>query len=87
MKEFIKSTLRGSGTGISSKRVIMFVLVCMFIGEFLAWYFMKLPPNATLEDQLFTFLLAALGAVFGEPLMEAVKMNAQKKIDDPKKES
>lgn len=87
MKEFIKSTLRGSGEGISSKRVTMFIFIGMFIWEFMEWYVMKLPPNQTLNNQLFTFLLAALGTIFGEPLMEAVRSNAQKKIDDSNKGS
>lgn len=86
MRSFIKSTLMGSGTGISSKRVIMFLLLAIFAGEFLAWYFLKIPPNAVLDEQLFTFLLAALGTIFGEPLMDAIKLNAQKKVDDSNKD-
>lgn len=87
MKTFIKSALTGSGTGISSKRLIMFLLFTIFTGQFVAWYVFKLPPNEVLNTQLFTFLLAALGTVFGEPIMDAIKLNAQKKVDDSNKGS
>lgn len=87
MKKFILATLQGSGTGISSKRLIMFLLFTIFTSQFVAWYGWHVPPNETLNTQLFTFLLAALGTVFGEPIMDAIKLNAQKKVDDAKKDS
>ena len=87
MKKFILSALQGSGTEISSKRLIMFLLFTIFTSQFVMWYGWHIPPNETLNTQLFTFLLATLGTVFGEPwIMDAIKLNAQKKVDDSRKE-
>lgn len=75
---FFFSMLRGSGDGISSKRFFLFVIVSLFIFEVTAWYGWHIPPNDTLSTQVFTALLAALGAVFGEPLMQAAADKAKK---------
>lgn len=80
--ETIKSIFRGSGTGISSKRVTFFLLLFAFFGEQLGYYFLKTPPNPTLGDQLFTALLANMGLVAAEPAVESIKINAQNKVDN-----
>lgn len=81
MKNFIKSVLSGSGEGLSSKRVVLFVLVALFIFEVSQWYLFHIPPNETLGTQLFTMLLAALATVFGEPFMDSLKIKSDKPKD------
>lgn len=87
MKQFILSTLKGSGTEISSKRLFLFLAFAVWVGEVAAWYFMKMAPNDVLSTQLFTMLLGSLTYIFGEPFMDSIKLNAQKKVDDPNKVS
>lgn len=87
MKQFIKSTLTGSGTGLSSKRLFLFGAFTAWLGELAAWYFLHMAPNDVLATQLFTLLLGALTTVFGEPFMDSLKINAQKKLDDSNKVS
>lgn len=81
MKETIKTILRGSGNGLSSKRVLMFLFAFAFFGECVAWYILKTPPNETLATQLFIALTTLIATVSGEKAIDAI---GQKKADDPK---
>lgn len=78
MKESIKLILRGSGDGLSSKRVLMFLFAFAFFGEGIAWYVLKMPPNETIATQLFITLSTLIVAVTGE---KAINKIGDKKAD------
>jgi len=78
MIQLIKSALSGIRGDISTKRVILFLLVFTFISEIFLSLFKHLEASPTLRDQLYYFMLTNLGLVFGEPAMESLRMYASK---------
>lgn len=72
MKNSIKLILRGSGDGLSSKRVLMFLFAFAFFGEGVAWYVLKIPPNETIATQLFITLSTLIVAVTGEKAINGI---------------
>lgn len=72
MKESIKAIFRGSGNGLSSKRVLMFIFALAVLGEATAWYVLKMPPNETLATQIFIALTALIGTVSGEKAIDNI---------------
>ncbi len=68
MKNFIKGILSGTDGGLSSKRVIMFLLVIVFIIVCFVNLFQGKALSSTLSDQLFYLVIYSLAAVFGEQI-------------------
>ncbi len=73
MNPTVKSILAGSGTGLSSKRVVMFLLLFMFLATLIIDLAFKKLLDSTLRDELFYSMLTMFGLVFGENAMEALK--------------
>lgn len=73
MNPSIKSILAGSGTGLSSKRVVMFLLLFMFLATLIIDLLFTKLLDPTLRDELFYSMLTMFGLVFGENAMTALK--------------
>ena len=78
MNPTIKSILAGSGTGLSSKRVVMFLLLFMFLATCIVNLVGGLKLDPTLRDQLYYSMLTMFGLVFGENAISTIK-GAEKK--------
>lgn len=79
MNPFIKGILQGSGTGLSSKRVVMFIFVAAFIATVIANLCKKtLLLDSTVRDQLYYAMLTAISLVFGEGAISMIKGTAEK---------
>ena len=69
---FFLSMLRGSGTGISSKRVVLIWAVILFSYLLILNAHTGKHVSDSLQTMLDEFLKFALIAVFGEPAMDAL---------------
>ena len=74
--------LTGPNGGVSSKRGVMFAVLFVFLGGYIATFFGAHPLDV-IQDQLFTVLLAAITAVFGDNIVKANKEINMKKADQP----
>ena len=83
MKEIIKSVFSGSPDSLSSKRVIMFMLVLTFLIVVFVNLFNGKSLSTTLSEQLFYLVIYSLAAVFGEQITDAFKKKSDKV--DPEK--
>jgi hypothetical protein len=68
MVKFIKSVLTGANDTISSKRVVLFLLLITFLIVVFLNLFEGKNLSSTLSDQLFYLVIYALASVFGEQI-------------------
>lgn len=73
MIEFIKGILTDKDGSPSSKRVILFLLICVFVICVFVNLFMGKSLSATLAEQLFYLVIYALASVFGENITQLFK--------------
>jgi hypothetical protein len=74
MKKLIQSMLTGITGTISSKRVVLFIVVFVFVAVILVNLHNPTKMlSPTLQDQLYQFLVINMGLVFGETAIPSIK--------------